>query len=653
MGPVPERPHNPAEGRGDQPAPRPFEPRPDQLIPSAEEHWRALVDGVPDFIFSVGLDGIIAESNRTRADPGMADPVGKAVFDMAASPVEREAVRALLARVRLTGKMEVFESSAAGDKGEVVHYESRCIPVVRAGQVVSFLVVTRDVSANVAARRELAGSEERWRALIEHSGDAISLTDATGRMLYASPSTTHVLGYRPEELVGTELRALVHPDDQPMARAERERLLSRPGRSTVVPPFRMRHHDGTWRWVEAVWSNLLEVPSVAALVSNYRDVTARVRLEEQLRQSQKMEAIGLLAGGVAHDFNNLLTVIIGFAESAALSLSADHSAAEDLVKVTEAARSAADLTSKLLAFSRRQILRFEVFDVRDLLRSFGGLLERIVGEDVVVEIVEPDEPVPVEGDPVQLQQVLLNLSTNARQAMPSGGKLRIELQRTQVPPEGSAGPARERCTLTVSDTGIGMEEATRTRAFEPFFTTRPGGTGLGLSVVFGVVRGHRGSIEIESARGVGTTVRVELPLHGSAIKRRLTPSPTVEPGGTETLLLAEDEPPVRELVARILRRLGYEVLVAADGEEAAAVFAREADRIALVVLDVIMPRLGGQQALARMRALRPELKALFVSGYAPEATGIGDLLAGGRTAVVHKPFLAVELATKVRHLLDR
>jgi two-component system cell cycle sensor histidine kinase/response regulator CckA len=276
-----------------------------------------------------------------------------------------------------------------------------------------------------------------------------------------------------------------------------------------------------------------------------------------------------------------------------------------------------------------------------------------VGEDVAVQIVEPPEPLPVEGDPVQLQQVLLNLCTNARQAMPSGGQLRIEARRCAVPGEGSPPPTRERVELTVADTGIGMEEATRTRAFEPFFTTRPGGTGLGLSVVFGVVKGHRGSIEIDSARGVGTTVRVELPLHGSAVKRRLTPSPAAEPGGTETLLLAEDEAPVRELVARILRRLGYEVLVAADGEEAALIFARESSRIALVVLDVIMPKLGGQQALARMRALRPDLKALFVSGYAPEATGIGALLAGGGVAVVHKPFLAVELAVKVRQLLDR
>ncbi len=619
-------------------------------LPSADDHWRSLVDGSPDYIFTVDLEGRITWLNR--AGPGLRreDFIGRTVFD-AAVPEEVEAARALLARVRRTGRTEVFQGRRTEDGAEA-SFESWCIPVLRGGQVVSFLVLSRDISASVKAKRDLEAREERWRALIENSGDAISLVDGSGQIIYASPSTANVLGYQPDELIGRPARELVHPDDQPMTRTEHERLQRRPGRSAVIPPFRVRHRDGSWRWVEAVWSNLLEVASVAAVVANYRDVTERVRLEEQLRHSQKMEAIGLLAGGVAHDFNNLLTVIIGFAESAALALPPDHVASEDLVKVTDAARSAADLTSKLLAFSRRQILRFEVFDLRDLLRSFIGLLERIVGEDVTVEIAESPDPLPLEGDPVQLQQVLLNLCTNARQAMPSGGKLRIEARRVLRASDGAA-PPRERCELTVADTGIGMEEATRARAFEPFFTTRSGGTGLGLSVVFGVVKGHRGSIEIESARGVGTTVRIELPLHGSAVKRRLTPSPVAEPRGTETLLVAEDESPVRELVARNLRRLGYEVLVAADGEEAASAFAREPDRIALVVLDVIMPRLGGQQALARMRALRPDLKALFVSGYAPEATGIGELLAGGRVAVVHKPFLAVELAMKVRQLLDR
>jgi PAS domain S-box-containing protein len=602
-------------------------------------------------VFNVDLDGRITSINRIGPGLDASQVLGRTVFELA-GPDERDEIRALLARVRRTGVTEAYES-VVETNGEPSHYESRCMPVTRQGEVVSFLVVTRDVSASVRASRAMTASEERWRALIENSGDGITLIDATSHIVYVSPSTTAILGYHPDELVGRVGRDMVHPDDFSLTQTEKERLLLHPGRSTFIPPFRIRHKDGSWRWVEAVWTNLLEVPSVAALVCNYRDVSNRVRLEEQLRQSQKMEAIGLLAGGVAHDFNNLLTVIIGFAESAGFTLEADHPANQDLAKVTEAARSAADLTSKLLAFSRRQILRFEVVDLRDLLRSFGGLIGRIVGEDVAVEIVESADPLPMEGDPSQLQQVLLNLCTNARQAMPSGGRLRIEARRLTADQTGPV-VGRERCELIVSDTGIGMEEGTRTRAFEPFFTTRPGGTGLGLSVVFGVVKGHRGMIEIESARGVGTTVRVQFPLHGSAVKRRLTPGPaTVEPRGSETLLLAEDEPPVRELVARILRRLGYEVLVAADGEEAATTFAREAERIALVVLDVIMPRLGGQQALARMRAVRPDLKALFVSGYAPEATGIGDLISGGRVAVVHKPFLAIELATKVRNLLDR
>src|SRR6185436_9035349 len=234
-------------------------------------------------------------------------------------------------------------------------------------------------------------------------------------------------------------------------------------------------------------------------------------------------------------------------------------------------------------------------------------LGRVLGEDVPVDLVLPPSPLPIEGDQAQLQQLLLNLATNARQAMPGGGRLRLCAR--------ALGP--DRCELEVTDTGEGMTAETKARLFEPFFTTRPGGTGLGLSVVFGVVQDHHGAIDVESERGRGTTVRIQLPLRAGAAQ-----GPAEATGGNETLLVAEDEPMVRELVARELERLGYTVLLAADGEEAAQLFEREGDRIALVVLDVIMPRLGGRQAFARMDERRPGVRALFMSGHAPETTGV-------------------------------
>jgi two-component system cell cycle sensor histidine kinase/response regulator CckA len=497
-------------------------------------------------------------------------------------------------------------------------------------------------------RNQRVGGEAKddsfFRTLIEKSADAICLVEAGGRILYANPSTRRILDYDPAALAGADGWEIIHPDDRAMAAAVLEQLLAEAGTSVTMTRFRLRHRDGSYRWMETVATNLLEEPAVRAILCTYRDVTGRVRLEEQLQQAQKMEAIGLLAGGVAHDFNNLLTVVLAAAEHARMILPPDHAALEDLTSIGQAALSGRDVTRKLLAFSQRPGLTAEVFDLRQLLRDFTALLGRIVGEDIVVDVSAPAEPLPIEGNHGQLQQLLLNLCTNARQAMPAGGHLRLAIARAPDP---------RRCVLEVADSGTGMDEQTRARLFEPFFTTRPGGTGLGMAVVFGVVRDHRGTIQVDSTPGAGTTVRIELPLATTPARMESGEQPGPEiPHGKETLLLAEDEPLLRQMMARMLRRFGYSVLTAADGQEALEVLERETARVALVVLDVIMPRLGGQQAFVAMQALRPDLKAVFVSGYAPEATGLGALLATGRCTLIQKPFLAPELAAKVRALLD-
>jgi two-component system cell cycle sensor histidine kinase/response regulator CckA len=489
-----------------------------------------------------------------------------------------------------------------------------------------------------------AKDESFFRALIEKSAEAINLIDAGGRILYANPSTRRILDYDPASLVGADGWQLIHPDDRAAAAVALDKLLAEPGASVAMTRYRLKHRNGSYCWVETVATNLLDEPAVRAILCTYRDVNARVRFEEQLQQAQKMEAIGLLAGGVAHDFNNLLTVILAATEHARLILPAGHPAVEDLTSIGQAALSGRDVTRKLLAFSQRRGLTSEVFDLRQLLRGFTALLGRIVGDDIIVDVNVPPDPLPIEGNQGELQQVLLNLCTNARQAMPAGGRLRLSVARAADP---------QRCVLEVSDTGSGMDEQVRARAFEPFFTTRPGGTGLGLLVVFGAVRDHRGTIDIASTPGIGTTVRIELPLAAGPGKPEPGEQPREPSRGSETLLLAEDEPLLREMIARMLRRFGYTVLTAADGREALDVLQRENERVALVVLDVIMPRLGGQEAFVAMQVLRPDLKAVFVSGYAPEATGLDALLATGRCTLIQKPFVAPELAAKVRALLDQ
>jgi two-component system cell cycle sensor histidine kinase/response regulator CckA len=609
--------------------------------PTAEELWRSLYEGSPDYIFTTDLEGRITSVNRLGEGRSREEFIGRTIFDTS-HPAEHATVAEVLQRVKATGKAEIHLGTGVDPQGRPSSYESRFIPVLREGRVVSFVGITRDVTAERQTRADLAASEELFRTLIEKSVDAICLFDAEGVVRYANPSTRRILDYEPSSLIGVSGWTMIHPDDHPAMRKVMEQLMAGPGTSVEATRYRLRHRDGSWRWVDTVATNLMDVPSVRAVMANYRDVTDRVRLEEQVQHSQKMEAVGLLAGGLAHDFNNLLTVVLGFTDSALRSLPADQPVVEDLNHIKQAAEGAAQLTQKLLTFSRRQIRQITVIDLCELVRGFGPLMGRAMGGDVAVDLALPPAPLFVEGDQAQLQQLLLNLATNARQAMPGGGRLHMAVRQL----------GRDRCELEVTDTGEGMTRETRARIFEPFFTTRPAGTGLGLPVVFGVVQDHRGSVEVDSEPGRGTTIRIQFPLYQGKVAGPAS-KPPAPGGGTETLLVAEDEPLVRDLVVRELRRLGYTVLVASDGEEAAGLFEREADRIALVVLDVIMPRLGGRQAFARIDSLRPGVPALFMSGHAPEATGVAELVASGRVGMVQKPFRATELASQIRARLDR
>jgi two-component system, cell cycle sensor histidine kinase and response regulator CckA len=448
---------------------------------------------------------------------------------------------------------------------------------------------------------------------------------------------------------------LVHPDDRPRVQAAVHAHLAQGAPFQVQ--YRVLHPDGVRTWVDrgAVVRDGVGTPVRWYGVTT--DVTAQVHLEQQLRQSQKMESVGLLAGGVAHDFNNLLQVIQGYA-----TLAQEHELPEaerqaSLQHVAHAAERAAALTRQLLAFGRRQPLQIAEADLADLVAQLLKMVRRLIGEHIEVDFTAAAGTLAVRCDRSQIEQVLLNLCLNARDAMPRGGRLTIAVDECLISQRETLLRPGLRpghyARLRVTDTGCGMDETTRRRVFEPFFTTKPEGhgTGLGLAVAYGVVKQHDGYIDVDSAEGSGATFTMLLPLKAVAAAPALEP-PAPRPGvtGHELILLAEDETAVRQLGAHVLRKAGYRVLTAHDGAEALRLFEAHAHEIALAVLDAVMPRVSGQDVARSIAERHPLLPVLLCSGYPGSAPEV-HLPEGA--AFLQKPWRAAQLLGHVRSMLDR
>ncbi len=507
------------------------------------------------------------------------------------------------------------------------------------------------------AEAQRRAAEDRFRQLAETIQQVFWMSDAHGALLYVSPAFETIFGRSCDSVAaspGVWMDA-VHPDDR--ERVE-QASYARLRRGEYDEIYRIVRPDGAVRWIrDRAFQLHDEKGEVYRLVGTAADVTEQRQLEEQLQQAQKMEIVGRLAGGVAHDFNNLLTVINGMADLMLAGLADDDPTRADLAQIRQAGERAASLTGRLLAVSRRQILKPEVLDLGAVIHGLQDMLQRLAAEDVALVLDLAPDLGAVKADPGQIEQVVLNLVVNARDAMPDGGTLTIETRNVQLDalyaadhPGTRPGP---HVMLAVRDTGVGMDESVRRRIFEPFFTTKPQGkgTGLGLSMVYGIVKQSGGSIAFHSEPGRGTRFVVYLPqVFGATAVRPAPPAAPVR-RGQETVLVVEDEPPLRELATRILVGAGYTVLQAANGNDALARIAGHSGPVDLVFTDVVMPGMSGRELVARLSALRPALRVLYTSGYTEDAILRHGVLDDPRR-FLSKPYTPSVLRARIREALD-
>jgi two-component system, cell cycle sensor histidine kinase and response regulator CckA len=613
-----------------------------RALRESEQRFRALSEAAREAVL-INENGIIREVNHallallgyTREEL-----IGQNGVDLFLAPESREAV---LTSIRSSGTGGTSEIVLLTKSGERRLVESCSEAIIYQGRPMR-VVTMQDLTARRAAEAALHESDERLRSAMNAARMGSWEWLIERDELSWSPQMYALFGISESSFDGRygSYLALVHPDDR--ARIQQSIQACLQGATAEVAfEHRVVGADGVLRWVENRGRAFRDGEGKPLrMAGTSTDTTRRHELEEQLLHSQRMEATGRLAGGIAHDFNNLLTVIMSYSELGRFALEPSHPSFEALEQINVAAQRAAALTRQLLIFARKEVIDPKVIDLNHLVESVAKLLHRVVGEDVNLSIDLFPGTAPVLMDPVQCEQLLMNLAVNARDAMPSGGSLNI---RTAI----EAAIVR----VSVHDTGLGMPESVQVRAFEPFFTTKdPGkGTGLGLSTCLAIVRNAGGTIAIESELGRGTAFHVALPRAKTDADAGAIERPASMPRGHETVLLIEDDAVVRQLTARILRRQGYNVLVATQAKEALELAADHSTHIDLFLSDVVMPGESGPSVIERLSAARPNAKVLFVSGYPGDdisRRGVDE----GSFRFLAKPYSSEQLAQRVRQVLD-
>lgn len=628
-------------------------------VQESEKRYRAVVEDQPDLICRFDLKGKITFVNQAYSAF-----YGKSSTELIGTPFmptlsteDREIPLHVFSELKPQQPSLSFDNKLLLPDGRLVWHHCTIHSLFdEQGRAQEFQSVIHDITSRKELEETLREREEFFRLISENMTDMIAVLNPEGRRLYNSPSYSNILG-DPAKLVGSNSFADIHPDDRDsIQRTFKETISSGVGQRAE---FRFVRPDGTVRFMESQGSIIKGKPGQPdkVLVVS-RDITERLGLETKLRQSQKMEAIGRLAGGIAHDFNNLMQAIIGYTNLLLQRLPPSDTNRDTIQQIEKSADRAAALTSQLLAFSRKQILKSKVFSLDVVVADVNKLLRRLIGENIQLVNRSTQSAGYVCADPGQIEQVILNLSLNARDAMSQGGTLMIETANVELTekPEGFSDDFRpgNYVRLSVTDTGSGMTPEVKSHLFEPFFTTKGvgKGTGLGLSIVYGIVKQSGGEITVSSDVGRGTTFQVYLPRVDAPAPTIVPTSPVAPPNrsGQETILLVEDEEIVRGMLCEVLRAHGYTVLEAGHGHQAIEM-ARQPDPIHLLITDMLMPEMNGSELASRLLSTRPNLPVLYISGYSDdEARRLGKIEQPAE--FLQKPFRPDALLAKARQILD-
>ncbi|HEX2768011.1 MAG TPA: PAS domain-containing protein [Geobacteraceae bacterium] len=622
----------------------------------------ALVEGTTDTIFVKDRQGRYLLFNSAAANV-----VGKSAAEVIGhddtalfSAGEAGAIMADDRRVMEAGRVMTYEDYLTSADGIHRTFLSTKGPILdAAGGIIGIFGISHDITERKRAQEELQEVTQRLQLAAASGHLGIWDWDIINNLVIWNDRMYELYGVSREKFRMSQeaWEKRLHPDDRAMVITETTAALS--GEKEYDFEFRVVQQDGTVKFIKTNAMVIRDVDGKAfRLIGMTQDITEHRQMEEQLRQSQKMEAIGQLAGGVAHDFNNILTAIYGYCSLLQMKMGKDAPFRAEIDHIYASAERAANLTRSLLAFSRKQIISPKPVNLNEIVMNVGKLLSRIIGEDIQLKTVSTGNPLRIYADSGQIEQVLMNLAANARDAMPNGGLLTIETEVKEIDERfihaHGFGAAGKYVVMSVADTGKGMDAETEKKIFEPFFTTKEvgKGTGLGLSIVYGVIKQHNGYINVCSEPDKGTVFRIYIPqICEEETDKEEETVPDYPRMGSETVLLAEDDASIRELMESVLRQFGYDVILARDGTDAVEKFKADNEKIAVIVMDIIMPGKSGREAYEEIRKIRPDIKILFISGYSPDLLQNRGIFDNGEDVLI-KPIHPLDLVRKVRAVLD-